>query len=501
VKLTAAWTVIKSAISSQALSASVSAVQLAAATQAAVITLVYELGLFLLLVDREDGVSVDENLQRSFSKRLTDAFRAVDAHALGFQKSAQDAVALTDAETLSIFKNNSDLLQLVDIRAVAVAKALADGALTQDKLVNAVNKALVDLAAVIDNKSLATGKVVGDALAIADEAFASVSKSLTDTAGVFDGDLLLVQKSLFDVVGVTDDIDGALTIEDDQEVNFFKFTSNIAGATDDFARVVDYVRKFNDAGSVGDQSVLATNKALANDAELTDAAARVFDKGLFEFPSVADAFVSSVQKAVDDLIRATAEDQHELQINKIVAHVATVTDTILLALTSIRNAADAGILSDVDILEISKALNEALSVADTAVVSLSKPLFDSVGLFDLVSQELSKPRADSSLVSDDSVLALFKGLADETQISDQFVLIATYLRSIDDSSVAVDQLVRLLSKVLSDSTTVSDSPFKQPNLGKSDSVSVGSSGTLLMQGYCDITYFAEDFVGSSRSFT
>jgi hypothetical protein len=134
-------------------------------------------------------------------------------------------------------------------------------------------------------------------------------------------------------------------------------------------------------------------------------------------------------------------------------------------------------------------------------VSFSKPVFDTVNLLDAVAQQLSKPRADSTLISDDSVLAAFKSLTEGLQLSDALQLIATFIRNVDDSASAVDQLVRSLSKNLSDSAGVSDLSFKQPSLGKSDSVSVGSSGTLLMQGYCDITYFAEDFVGSSRAFT
>jgi hypothetical protein len=55
-------------------------------------------------------------------------------------------------------------------------------------------------------------------------------------------------------------------------------------------------------------------------------------------------------------------------------------------------------------------------------------------------------------------------------------------------------------KFTADIVSVTDSIVV--SLGKiiSDSLSVADSGTLVSQGYCDLTYFAEDYVGTYITF-
>jgi hypothetical protein len=94
-------------------------------------------------------------------------------------------------------------------------------------------------------------------------------------------------------------------------------------------------------------------------------------------------------------------------------------------------------------------------------------------------------------------------------------------RYITDSVSVSDQFTQLLNKGVSDSVSTSDTSTRSPGKGLADSVSTGdsfsrtvnynrnfsdsavadSSGSLRSQGYCDFTYFAEDYVGYSRTFT
>ncbi len=65
-----------------------------------------------------------------------------------------------------------------------------------------------------------------------------------------------------------------------------------------------------------------------------------------------------------------------------------------------------------------------------------------------------------------------------------------------------DEVVEyLLIKVLSEMLAVSDTQTVVFAANKSDNAVLSSSGSLLMQDYCDITYFLEDYVGTSRTFT
>ena len=55
-------------------------------------------------------------------------------------------------------------------------------------------------------------------------------------------------------------------------------------------------------------------------------------------------------------------------------------------------------------------------------------------------------------------------------------------------------------KALSDSITAEES--KAADVGKTvaDSLATSEDGVILMQGYCDFTYFDDDYVGIKQTF-
>jgi len=102
-----------------------------------------------------------------------------------------DNYAVSDSEVRAFFKSATDSFSLADAATAAFVKARADTAATADEVVFATFKALVDTA-------LAT-----DALATSFAKFPS------------------------DVINATDDVDGEASIEDDQEIQYFKTRTNI----------------------------------------------------------------------------------------------------------------------------------------------------------------------------------------------------------------------------------------------------------------------------------
>jgi hypothetical protein len=55
-------------------------------------------------------------------------------------------------------------------------------------------------------------------------------------------------------------------------------------------------------------------------------------------------------------------------------------------------------------------------------------------------------------------------------------------------------------KGLAESPTATDSAAIAAGKALIDSTSASDAGILISQDYCDITYFAEDYVGTSRTF-
>jgi hypothetical protein len=83
-----------------------------------------------------------------------------------------------------------------------------------------------------------------------------------------------------------------------------------------------------------------------------------------------------------------------------------------------------------------------------------------------------------------------KALADTANVTDDFDGAA----SIEDDQVM--QFVTSRSEI----ATASESASLLAGKGLADSASTGDSGSLRMQGYCDDSYFAETYLGTSITF-
>lgn len=96
---------------------------------------------------------------------------------------------------------------------------------------------------------------------------------------------------------------------------------------------------------------------------------------------------------------------------------------------------------------------------------------------------------------------LYRYITDTVSVSDEINKL--FGKSFSDAVSTSDSSTRTVTKPFVDSVSTSDSFSRTINYNRSfsDSVGTSSSGSLRSQGYCDFTYFAEDYVGYSRTFT
>lgn len=141
-----------------------------------------------------------------------------------------------------------------------------------------------------------------------------------------------------------------------------------------------------------------------------------------------------------------------------------------ISLGTSKSAADTQTLSDVIFIAttFNRAFADTTSFTDAATRSVGKVLADSVNETDAVSLAVTKLIADS-LAMADSVVGI--------NFTDN-----------EDDAVAIDDL------------GVDDDPAWVLGKNLSDTASTTDAGLLIMQDYCDITYFLEDYVGQSRTF-
>ncbi len=166
-------------------------------------------------------------------------------------------------------------------------------------------------------------------------------------------------------------------------------------------------------------------------------------------------------------------------------------------------------LTPADVKQISfvKQLADVVNApTDTIVTAIQKSLTDSVTLTDVAqafrlyirdfSESLSAPDSysldiqpgqelDSAVVSDNEILAVDKAFSEGLNLLDNMDGNIEYV------------FIKLVSELL----VASDAQAVDFASNKSDNAVLSSSGILSMQDYCDITYFLEDYVGVSRTFT
>lgn len=190
-----------------------------------------------------------------------------------------------------------------------------------------------------------------------------------------------------------------------------------------------------------------------------------------------------------------------------------------------------------------KKLADTQALADAKSISFGKALVDSTTPADLASLEAIKSLADSIAAPTDAVAnTIYKVLSDSVTLTDVAEAVRLYIRTFDetltspdvyadlftpkakeDSAVTADSSIRGVAKNLSDGLNAIDDMDGNLNYAfvkvvgelligsdaqiidfvtqKADNIAAGSSGVLSMQDYCDITYFLEDYVGLSRTFT
>lgn len=167
--------------------------------------------------------------------------------------------------------------------------------------------------------------------------------------------------------------------------------------------------------------------------------------------------------------------------------VDIVTPTDLVALTTTKNLDDSVSNSDAKALLVSPTYAETVPLADSAsrVVDFIRNYSDSAALDDVATRSTSLDKQEGLATSDSSSLATVKGL------SEGFTLLDNMDGDIEYQVV----------KVISEALALSEQQVIDFTTESSDNILTSSSGVLAMQDYADITYFLEDYVGLTRSFT
>lgn len=370
-----------------------------------------------------------------------------------------------------------------------------------------LQKNFSDAIAVLEARVFAATKSKSDAAAIADVAARTAGKVFAESLYLSDTSFRTTAKTIFDGLTVTDDVNGA-SIGDDEIMSFFKVLNEQAGVSDTFVRRMDYSRPYNDGFDISDLASVG------------------MEKGYSDGMGVSDEFHRSLQ-SVRSFDEATGvSERHSLGLSRSYDSTYVQGDYFL---QDYIDEPDHFYVTDRYTHILNKGPSEQLQLSDTInTKGLTRTIDDGFGVHEVFSKGFTLDFSEGFFVTDDidgqasaaddQVMSFTKARTEQVVLSDSVVLSAGFNRSFEDLP-GVHDLAALsvargladtmgvasihsigLARLAADAAQFSDSNSKSFTKGPSEQAAVTDAGSLRSQGYCDFSYFAEDFVGASRTF-
>lgn len=178
-----------------------------------------------------------------------------------------------------------------------LSKSLADSLGTTDLISFSTQKFLTDSGASSDLVSLSVFKQFDDSTSTSDEVNFSSTLVKADTASSIDSaPVFNFSKAILDTINVTDDLDGEIGIDDDQNMLFTKKTSDSGVVSESISLKNDFFRAFNDSATSSQNILISFTKPLAEQPTLSDVQKVDNYKTLLESGALADNDIKLVNK-------------------------------------------------------------------------------------------------------------------------------------------------------------------------------------------------------------
>jgi len=238
---------------------------------------------------------------------------------------------------------------------------------------------------------------------------------------------------------------------------------------------------------------------------------------------------------------AVVVDGTAFVLSRPLADITSAGDAVSVA--ALKSLADGFAMNDgseaVDgsVYSFAKGISNVAFANDATTTAALKLLQDTQALQDLVAKDLSRPIADVFDMADDETVSALKGLSDSIEMQDSLITLILAIRNFADSVNAVDLRATLFTpapkteqvavadndfidwakslahsvtpadvsvflaeKLFSESLTAAEAKALSFTAARVESVTVTDVGIVSIQDYCDLGYFAEDYVGLSQSF-
>lgn len=215
-------------------------------------------GQFMTILHKFDETSAADVPVLNFFKTLTDVPGAAEDATLQFFKVLAENGVVTDDQIVSFFKVVPETVLTSDVPAKTLVKTPQDLSTASENFAKSTTHPHADSAGATESfiKLLTINQALSDTSSSTDALASAFSTERNDAAAVTDSETTAMVKFLTNTAFATDDVDGSSTIEDDQEMQFFKNSTDGVGATDVFVRVLTIGAFLADTAAATDAGLL-----------------------------------------------------------------------------------------------------------------------------------------------------------------------------------------------------------------------------------------------------
>jgi len=487
--------------------------------------------LKVLRVTATDLIEFADSLFSIIGKNISDDVTINDvlSFIIKYQRDFSDVTTIIEQLSLSSAKIFTDVTTITDLSSLSTLKHFADSLSTTDAFSTLIkfNRSFSDLISFYDT----------------DTSF-NIKKQLTDQSTIIE--------QLTKVFSST--ISDNFTSLDDRYFIFNKSELDDVTSTDDISLLVSFIRSFNDYYTNLDTLKYDLNKILSDSYSITDVLTRtaLFQRELTDSISTFDVidltFAGLFIKSLEDSYNIF--DDLNIAFNKQLADSISTVDELTKFIAIVK--VDSYSIEELLAKNISKELQDSISTFDVIDLLFAglfiKSLEDSYTTLDEFTTIVKYNRTfdiDYFTSTDNNYFDFLKTADDSISFNDSYNRVIDYNRELQDSLNFTDELILLLAgfiqKQLEDSYTtldeftriakysrtfselveftetaektyiksitvdtfeLLDTINKQIIKNFNDSYSIDSFGSLISQNYTiDNSYFLEDYVGESRTFT
>ena len=238
----------------------------------------------------------------------------------------------------------------------------------------------------------------------------------------------------------------------------------------------------------------------------SEAISKAFGRPLSDNSGATDSPSKEPGKNVTD--SSVSTDDNTIEIGKSRADSSTTSDDETLQFG--KSPSDIAPVSEDHRFDIGKLIEESLygtddldgetSIDDDQEVDFTKVRSDLSFASELFAHVTAKSLSDAGEALENISIGVSPNKADSAYLADDQSFALTKL--VSDAPTTSESLAYSFGSLFSDSSNAAESEVKSIGKIPRDSAASVDSGSLISQGYTvDNTYFAEDYVGDSRTFT